>query len=137
MTASRKKIMLLATVAVILICVVSVFLCMDSKKNEVSLEDVRNELLSQLEEREGEYDAYSIVLSNTSKSAAEALAEKVGAQLRINKDGSFATLTLTDGRTVKDVYSDAEYLQDIEAFSTDWNATISDIFGQEDALCTV
>ena len=91
-----------------------------------ALDDIRNETLSELETRKGEYDDYSIVLRNTSKSEAKHLAEKIGAELRITSDGSFATLTLTDGRTVKDIYEDDAYKKHISSFTIDYQAKISE-----------
>lgn len=87
--------------------------------------ELRNERLSELELRDGEYDENSIVLNNTSKEEATMLAKKMGAKLRITADGTFATLTLTDGRTIKDIYNDNSYLKYIDSLQTDWQSNVT------------
>ena len=125
MTKSKKLLLISALVILVtLSCVLAAFYV--AKQREETLEILQNDALAELEERRGEYDDYKIVLSSTSHSEAKALAEKLGASLRITKDGSFATLTLTDGRTIRDVYADDNNRKYISSFSADYQAKISD-----------
>ena len=92
-----------------------------------ALDAYRDDALRVLEERRGEYDEYTIVLSNTNATEAKRLAKKLNAELRMTSDGSFATLTLTDGRTIRDVYADDGNRKLLSAFSADYKAKISDV----------
>lgn len=90
------------------------------------LEVLQNEKLEALEGRDGEYDPQSIVLCNTSKPIAKELAERLGASLRITDNGNFATLTLPEGITIRDVYASEEYLRDLPRMEADFVARVSD-----------
>ena len=94
---------------------------------------LRDDFVAELERNEGTYDAQSIVLYQTSRAKAEELAEKLGASLRMTKDGSFATLTLPEGTTILDVCRDEENLAYIEQMSADYQVSISELIeGEED-----
>ncbi len=55
----------------------------------------------------------SIVLADTTKEEAERIAEKLGAEVRLTDDESFAVLYLPEGMTINDVYNNDEYSQEI------------------------
>ncbi len=118
----RLPIIVAAVVLVAAMTVGVVFLV--NKHNRV---EQRNEMVEELLARKGEYDEKSIVLSNTNPEAAEALAEKTGAKLRITESGKFATLTLPDDKNIIDVVSDDEFLPDVKKMSADWQVSLSEI----------
>ena len=93
----------------------------------VSLEQHQSAVLDELRNHEGEYDAQSIVLSDTTAHVAEALAEKYDATLRITSNGRYATLTLPEGVTILDVYEDDANLSDLKLMSIDYHAEISEV----------
>ena len=97
------------------------------QRRVVELQEVKSELVQQLTDREGEYDAQSIMLTGTNRSTAQRLAKKLGAELRITSDGSFATLTLPEGVSFLDVAQTEEYLSDLPRMSIDFEARISDL----------
>ena len=84
-------------------------------------------MLETLAEDIGTYDESTIVLNNTNRASAENLANKLGAKLRITSDGSFATLTLQNGTTIRDVYENKENRELLEKFSLDYYSKTSDI----------
>ena len=123
--------------AVLLVCVavvVSLFLHNANVEQQVQIQqDYRDDMIAELERNEGTYDAQSIVLYNTSHVKAEELAEKLGASLRMTKDGSFATLTLPEGTTILDVYRNEANLAYLEQMSADYQVKISELIeGEED-----
>ena len=91
------------------------------------------ETLTVLDEREGTYDERSIVLQGVGRERAEELASRLGAMLRITKDGSYARLTLPEDTSISDVLSDAElaaYAPDVEP---DWYVEVTAI-DEDDSL---
>ena len=94
---------------------------------EARLSGEQNELLSELDSRAGEYDDSSIVLRATSKTKAEKLAERFGARLRITSDGKYATLTLPEGVSIRDICADKENRAYLSQITPDYKASISDI----------
>ena len=125
--------------AVLLICIavmVSQYLHNANIEQQIEIQqEYRDDMIAELERGEGTYDAQSIVLYNTSRAQAEELAEKLGASLRMTKDGKFATLTLPEGTTILDVYRNEENLPYIEQMSADWQVSISELTegeGEED-----
>ena len=94
---------------------------------EARLSGEQNELLSELDSRAGEYDESSIVLRATSKAKAEKLAERFGARLRITSDGKYATLTLPEGVSIRDICADKENRAYLSQITPDYKASISDI----------
>ena len=94
---------------------------------EDELEEMQNTALEQLEAQVGEYDEGKIILYNTSHAEAKRISEQLGAKLRITADGSFATLTLKEGMSVRDVYADDAYRKYLSSFSVDYHAQISDV----------
>ena len=94
---------------------------------EARLSGEQSELLSELDSRAGEYDDSSIVLRATSKAKAEKLAERFGARLRITSDGKYATLTLPEGVSIRDICADKENRAYLSQITPDYKASISDI----------
>lgn len=95
------------------------------------LEELRNSVLEELERNIGTYDEQSIVLNQTSKANAGELATLLGAKLRITEDGRFATLTLPEGTTIRDVYADDANLEHLEKMAVDYQVRISDLEAEE------
>ena len=95
------------------------------------LNTYQQDLLQQLQDRKGEYNEQSIVLSNTSRAAAKDLANRLNADLRITSDGSFASLQLPDGITILDVCLDPDYLKDLPRISVDYQARISEMIVED------
>ena len=96
------------------------------------LEENRNAALEELERNIGQYDEQSIVLYETSKAKAEELAELYGAKLRITSNGRFATLTLPEGTTIRDVYAMKESLRYIDEMAADYQVQVSELTEEED-----
>ena len=101
---------------------------------EISLELAQNEALEELDGRAGQYDEQTIVLQHTSKVRAETLARKLGARLRITEDGRYATLTLPEGMTIRDVYEADENRELLPEFSADYQASVSDLLDEDSEL---
>ena len=110
--------------------VCSVLLCVHIS-NESKLDKTWQDALETLTEDLGTYDEKTLVLNNTSRSMAENLADKLDAKLRITSDGSYATLTLQNGVTVRDVYENKANRTLLENFSLDYYSKTSDIEEQE------
>lgn len=91
------------------------------------LEQLQNEALAELERNVGQYDEQSIVLYETSQAKAEKLAKLYGAKLRITKNGHFATLTLPEGTTIRDVYAMDESLRYIDQMAADYQVSVSEL----------
>ncbi len=96
------------------------------------LEALQQSALAELEAKAGDYDERQIVLYGTSNSEAKELAELFGAELRITNNGRFARLTLPEGTTIYDVYSNDEYRVYLEDMSIDYKASISDVEAVEE-----
>ena len=125
----------LLTVLLVLVAVlVSLYLHHANVEQQIEIQqDYRDDMIAELERSEGTYDAQSIVLYNTSRAKAEDLAEKLGASLRMTKDGKFATLTLPEGTTILDVHRDEANLAYLEQMSADYQVRISELIeGEED-----
>ena len=103
-------------IGAVLLSMAMVFVGVVIFKNH-TLDRLQDEVLGKLEEHLGEYDERSIVLENTNRREAEALAETFGAKLRLSQDGKFATLTLSEGVTVRDVFSARENRKYLEITS--------------------
>ena len=114
---------LVMTVAVILVG----FLLYDRQQ----MLQLRSEALEELERNAGQYDAQSIVLYNTSNANAKKLAELYGAKLRITENGRFATLTLPEGTTIRDVYAMDESLRYLDEMAADYQVQVSELITEE------
>jgi hypothetical protein len=126
--AGRKNICRLLVIAFLLIALVaSVAVSGVLLFKEHKLDVIQQEALEELDELDGEYDTNKIVLSDTSYSRASALAEKFNADLRITADGKFATLTLPENVTVRDIYNQKEnrgYLSELSLLPLTTRLTI-------------
>ena len=122
---SRAKISLIVIVS-ILLAISMIIVGVEIWKNS-KLEELQNSALNELIERTGEYDESSIVLYDTSYGEANALAEKFSAKLRITDDGKFATLTLPEGVTIVDIYSNDDNKEYIPSMSADWQVSASEL----------
>ena len=103
---------------------------------ENRLDQVQQDALAELDRNAGQYDAQSIVLHSTSKAKAEKLAEQYGAKLRITKDGRFATLTLPDGVTIRDIYAQKQNRAYIDDMTADYHVQVSELVDEETRLCS-
>ena len=97
-----------------------------------SLTQYQAAALEELTQMDGQYDAQSIVLHDTTRNDAQELAQLLGADLRITDDGSFAALTLPDGTTICDVFADDANLEYLEQMSADYQVQISDLEDEEE-----
>jgi GGDEF domain-containing protein len=98
-----KNKFLIGLFSIILILTLSIVLIPNNNTDlELLIENFKEELVENI----GNYDTRQIVLKDTSKSEAEEIAERLNAKLRINKDGSFAALTLPIGVTIEDIVND-------------------------------
>ncbi len=113
------------TLAILCVCALVVIAIVLGKESH--LDRIQTELLNELDSRNGEYDTQKIVLHDTSKQKAETLAEKFDAKLRITSDGKFATLTLPDGVTIRDIFADDNNRKVLEQLAPDYMAKTSDI----------
>ncbi len=127
MKTLRNRRLYLLIGALILCLIIGSVAFIVSHQRAQSLEKLQNEALQELYDNRGRYDEQSIVLTNTSKEKAEALAKDLGATLRITADGSFATLTLPEGVTVFDVYENPDNRPHIKYLSLDYHASIHDV----------
>ena len=130
-----KRTLLTLSLAILLVVVMVAFagiLIIEEQQQIAEQNKLQESMLAELDARFGDYDETKIVLNNTSHSRAKALAEAIGAKLRITKDGSFATLTLTDGRTIRDVVANEDNKALLESFGIDYKANISDIEESEE-----
>ncbi|WP_400245552.1 leucine-rich repeat protein [Methanomethylophilus alvi] len=89
--------------------------------------DPQIELLDEIERKAGTYDAQSIVLYNTSSVKANEIADKVGGTVRISSDHKFATVTLPEGVTVRDVVLDETNSNYFPNISLDYQVSTSAI----------
>ncbi len=136
---SVKKAVKGVCIALLILCIAIVgtlvlydrFLAPDLTEEELNA--YQQDLLQQLQDRKGEYDEQSIVLSDTSRAAAKDLAKRLNAELRITSDGSFAALRLPQGVTILDVCLNDDYLRDLPRMSVDYQARISEILVEESA----
>ena len=119
-----KKKWWIAGIACLLVCLLIPFCYL---LRERQLDEIRDEALKKLEWDIGQYDDRSIVLHNTSPVKAKKLAEQFGATLRITKDGRFATLTLPEGVTIRDIYAREDAHNYIEDMAADYQVQVSEL----------
>ena len=72
------------------------------------LETRRDVVIQEMLALEGEYRESSLILRDVDRNMAESLALRLGGTLRATGDGSFFAVTLPEGVTVKDVYTDPD-----------------------------
>lgn len=133
-----KHCLIVAAVALLIAIVMVSFFLKDVLPTDNSIKidpnQVRLETLETLSHSQGLYDEKSIVLPNTSRAEAQALAERFDGKLRITKNGKFATITLNGGKTVLDIYKNAANNDIITSISPDYSAKISDVNEEETTL---
>ena len=132
MDMKRRKLWIGLTAAVLVVALMVTAGFLWHRQEQQQLVELRNEALEKLERDQGQYDEQSIVLNGTSKAKAEKLAELYGAELRITANGRFATLTLPEGTTIRDVYAMDESLKHIEDMAADYQVQVSEIETEED-----
>ncbi len=129
-SAKSKIVAISALIAVIMLVAIGVFI-----HREHTLERIYNEAQKELIENRGKYAEDVIVLYGTNERRAAALAERLGANLRISSNGNFATLTLPEGVNVDEVYSDRENRAILSEFSLDYKVSLAEAEEEEsDAL---
>ncbi len=123
MTGKLRKIIIASVLVLLLIgaVITASFLF-----HEHEIERIRAEKIEEAYEKLGTYDEKSIVLQNTTYGEAKALADKLGAELRITKDGKFATLTLKEDTNVISVLEDRDNRENVERFSLDYEVMFTD-----------
>ena len=121
----RKKSWLICALAAVILACASIAGVL--VYHEVNLNRLQQQALQTLEEDIGTYDENTIVLTDTNASTAKSLAQKLGASLRITSDGSYATLTLPEGQTVKDVYENKDNRELLSKFSLDYYSRTSEV----------
>lgn len=127
----RKLWIALAVVLTVLICAgVCIGLILH---REHALDECQKEALQEIEDHRGEYDERSIVLYDTNRGEAQALAVKFNAKLRISSDGRFATLTLPASVTVEDIYAARGNRKYISEMALDYRVKTSDLTDAEEA----
>ena len=108
--------LLIAIVVVIAAAAVTLFTVIKNRE----LDQAQTEFMENLQLKAGSYEENNIVLSNTNKYEAEALAEKLGARLRMSFDGRFAVLYLPENTTIADISKDDSNKKYISAMSPDY-----------------
>ena len=131
-TSRRLLSISLAILLVVVMIAFAGILILEEQQQIAEQNKLQESMLAELDARVGDYDETKIVLNNTSHSRAKSLAETIGAKLRITKDGSFATLTLTDGRTIRDVVANEDNKALLESFGIDYKASVSDLEESEE-----
>ena len=127
MKKSKNKKIVATILAGVTLCLCLSLAMLFHVVHEQQLEELQNAALAELEQNQGEYDDRSIVLYETSKQQAEELAALFDAHLRITKDGQFATLTLPEGVSIRDVYAREAARPYIESMSADYHVHISEL----------
>lgn len=129
-TGLRRSIIVALSVCLAVCCaVLGVYVY---RENE--LDKIQREALAVLKDDIGTYDDQTIVLYDTDRASAQKLAEQLNAKLRITSDGRYATLTLRDGQTVRDVYEDRGNRALLEKFSLDYYSKTSEIEGASERV---
>ena len=121
---TRKKVAIFAVLVVFLAALIAGCIVVFRERQ---LNRWQENAIGELDANIGRYDESKIVLNNTSHSAAKGLAEKLDAELRITKDGTFAALTLREGTTIRDVYEDRDNRQYLPQMSADYVVETSDV----------
>ena len=128
---NRRSIAYIVSVVAILLVIAAVLTVFFTVRHHEKLLDRRDKAIAELTARRGEYDESRIVLADTSEDKAKALADRLGAHLRITKDGRFAVLSLPEGTTIIDVYAADENLGELSSMSADYRVNISELSEEE------
>lgn len=128
---NRRSIAYIVSVVAVLLVIAAVLTVFFTVRRHEKLLDRRDKAIAELTVRRGEYDESRIVLTDTSEDKAKALADRLGAHLRITKDGRFAVLSLPEGTTIIDVYAADENLGELSSMSADYRVNISELSEEE------
>ena len=128
---NRRSIAYIVSVVAVLLVIAAVLTVFFTVRHHEKLLDRRDKAIAELTARRGEYDESRIVLADTSEDKAKALADRLGAHLRITKDGRFAVLSLPEGTTIIDVYAADENLGELSSMSADYRVNISELSEEE------
>lgn len=91
------------------------------------LEQIKEEKRQELKDAEGNYNETSIVLSDTTKVQAEAIADEIGAEVRLTKNEDYAVLYLPEDVTIEDVYKSEEYSKYLPEMEPDYYVYTCDV----------
>ena len=130
----EKKLKNRVILALVVMAAVSFSALLPFAVKEHKLNAAQARAVATLDENADNYNAGTIVLSDTTREEAEKLSEKLGAKLRITSDGSYAALTLPDGVTIDDVVRSGDYREYVDKFSPDFYTRISDITEEEESV---
>ena len=122
---NRKQRLIVCAIVLLCVCI-GLVTCL-ILHHESELDEIQKEAQSELEARRGEYDEKSIVLVDTNLGEAQALAERLNAELRISADGKFARLTLRGDVTIEDVYADHENREFLKEMTPDSQVRVSEL----------
>ena len=103
---------------------------------EEKLVRVKEEKRQELKDAEGTYNNTSIVLSDTTKAQAEAIADEIGAEVRLTKEEDYAVLYLPEDVTIEDVYSSEEYGKYLPEMEPDYYVYACDTGEEQKTLYT-
>ena len=127
--STKKKIFIWSSVVV---CLTVILLLGALIFREEHLNTQQEEAITQMLSLEGEYSDSSIILRGVKQKEAQKIADRLGADLRTNNDGSFSVLKLPEGITVKDVYTDPENRDIIGNMSLDIKVYQYDLTEEEE-----
>ncbi len=127
---NRKQRLIICAIVLLCVCIGLVTCLILHHENE--LDDIQKEAQSELDARRGEYDEKSIVLVDTNLGEAQALAERLNADLRISADGKFAKLTLRGDATIEDVYADRENREFLKEMTPDYQVRVSELTEEQE-----
>lgn len=99
-------------------------------------EQTKEEKLDELNRNEGLYSEDSIVLADTDKDQAEAIAGELGARVRMTKQGDYAALYLPEGMTIRQVYESESYRAYLSEMSPDYYVSVDAVDARGKELFT-
>lgn len=117
----RRAFGIMAAIGLGSICIGSLF----HLRNELEIEKIREERLTELEEADGNYVSDAVILKETTAEEAEFLAEKLGAKVRLTPQEDFAVLYLPENVTIEEVYHSEEYEKYLEGMSADYKVSLA------------
>ncbi len=128
-TAYTKIVSVLAVLLLVAVCSFMIYSHNENGSSPAQENDVDPQtlLLDEIDSKKGLYDETSIVLYNTAASKAKEIADKVGGIARCSDDGRFATVSLPDGMTVRDVVLDESNREYYPSLSLDYKISVNAI----------
>lgn len=124
MQRAKKVLLIFSFTAIAAILSFGIFTHLSTEKEIDQKQDL---LLQALHNTKGEYDERIIVLNKTTHSQAKEFAEKTGAELRINKQGNYATLTLPESSDIVEVLSSDDVRNYIDSIGLDYYVSVSSL----------